>query len=78
MNKAKSFRGRLKDTKTGDARWVDLSPLALQALDAMVPSTKKAGADIFQTPSEVERVYHKWLHDADGSFARKRLDEAFG
>ena len=48
--RAKSFRGQIKGTKTGGTRFVDLSQLALDALDAMRPFTEKAEMEIFQNP----------------------------
>lgn len=51
VNKAKSFRGRAGPTKTeGGVRDVDLSPLAMEALEVMKPWTRHEGAEIFQNP----------------------------
>lgn len=51
VNKTRSFRGRDGKTKTkGSNRLVDLSPLALQALAAMEPWTKRDGKEVFQNP----------------------------
>ncbi|MBK9440812.1 MAG: DUF3596 domain-containing protein [Comamonadaceae bacterium] len=49
VTRAKTFKGEIKDTKTGDQRWVDLGPLAVQALDSVHPWTQ-AKDEIFENP----------------------------
>lgn len=64
VNKAKSFRGEVKTTKTRKSRYVDLSPLALLALEEMSRFTQATGKEIFLNPVTNEpwhdsRAFHE-------------------
>jgi integrase len=59
VSRAKSFRGQISTTKTKSSRYVDLSPLALQALDEMSRFTEAWGKEIFLNP-----VTNKPWHDS--------------